>query len=471
MLDPRPASSPRRLVRFWHVVRDGLPVIGRYRRYAVSAAIPFLMIWIGTIAYLATAPVRYTSRATLILPGSGVGGSMNLDTIGQASTVTSSAFSSPSLSPTENYKRLLMADITRRNAASMLGEAPDRFPVPIVKLTDQTNLIETSMAGATPSQAQRRMEAIRQAFLLSLDRLRTDEARKREAADRAQIANLQEKAREAQQHLLEFQGRTGLVSLDQFNNRVAALDTLRDREHQAQTMYRQSDVAQRRIAASLGVSMITARDAMLLRQDPEFQSILARLSALDTQLNEKSATLGDRHMTIEELKAQTLSLHQALAARGRQLTGMSEPAMARFADLSVSDARAQLLGAAVTGDSQAAGARAAVAEIRSQIGDQASGVPQLAAEASQLADLTRDLRVADAVFSSALARLDTNKADPFASYPLVQTLEAPSLPTGRSSPSLMLALCGAVGASLLLLVGLVLAWLRQPIIRALLPNA
>ena len=83
----------------------------------------------------------------------------------------------------------------------------------------------------------------------------------------------------------------------------------------------------------------------------------------------------------------------------------------------------------------------------------------------------RDLRVAEAVFSSALARLDTNKSDPFASYPLVQTLEAPSLPRSRSAPSPLLAFAGAIGASLFTFFGFLLIWLRQPIIRKLLPNA
>ena len=94
-----------------------------------------------------------------------------------------------------------------------------------------------------------------------------------------------------------------------------------------------------------------------------------------------------------------------------------------------------------------------------------------AADPAKLADLAGDLRVAEAVFSSALARLDTNKSDPFASYPLVQTLEAPSLPRAKSAPSPVFAIAGAMGATLLILIGFLLLWLRQPIIRKLLPNA
>jgi uncharacterized protein involved in exopolysaccharide biosynthesis len=164
-------------------------------------------------------------------------------------------------------------------------------------------------------------------------------------------------------------------------------------------------------------------------------------------------------------------VRQALVARGSALTGLSGRTLLTFADLSVSDGRERLFEALVNRVGDAAGARAATAEIRAQIGQQNAETGALAGTAAQLADLVREQRVAEAVFSSALARLDTNKADPFASYPLVQTLEAPSIPTAPSSPSLLLALAGATGATILLLSGFLLLWLRQPIIHRFLPNA
>ena len=152
----KPPGS-RFLSRAWVLVRDGLPSVGRYRRYLVSLAGPLALVWGITLAYLLFAPDRFDSRMTLILPGTGVGGSINLESIGQATTTTASAFSSPSLSPTENYKRLLTSDIVLRDAARRAGEDEDAFPAPSIKLIDQTNLIEVEMSARTPEQAQRRM--------------------------------------------------------------------------------------------------------------------------------------------------------------------------------------------------------------------------------------------------------------------------------------------------------------------------
>ena len=463
-------EKPRRLVRLWHLLRDGFPVFGRYRRYVATLVPAIGAVWLLTALYLALTPPSYTSTMTLILPGTGVGGSINLESIGQASTTTASAFSGSTLSPTENYKRLLAADVTLRRAAASIGEDGDRFPMPTIKLTDQTNLIEVRVTGPTAAQAQRRGAALRAAFLAGLDGLRNDEAVKRESADRARIADLQRKARDAQRRVLQFQGATGLVSLDQFNSRVAALDTLREREREARTTYRQQAVATARLAGGLRSSTGQARAAMLLKADPIFQGLLLRYAASGTDIADKGALLGPHHADMEELIARNGGVRQALVARGAVLTGLPANAVLSFADLSVSDGRAQLFQAMTTGESQAAGTGAGIAEIRAQIAQMSGDKGKLVGDAATLSDLVRDQRVAEAVFSAALARLDTNKADPFASYPLVQTLEAPSLPRKASSPSKTLALAGAAGASLLLLLGFLLLWLRQPIIAKMLPT-
>ncbi|PZN92128.1 MAG: hypothetical protein DCF31_17560 [Alphaproteobacteria bacterium] len=463
--------QPRRLARAWRVVRDGLPSMGRYRRYILSLAPALAVIWGVTGLYLALAPARYASQMTLILPGSGAGGSMNVESIGQASGATASAFSSATLSPTENYKRLIMADVTLRAAANRAGEDENGFPDPVIKLADQTNVVEVTMTGPTPAAAQKRATALRAAFLAGLDRLRDDEAAKREAADRHRIADLETKVRRAQRRLLAFQGTSGLVSIDQFNKRIAALDDLQDRELQARTVQGERRAETRKLAAALGISTSGARAAFLLKADPLFQSLLGRYAANATARTERGATLGEQHSAMAESGAVDASLRTALTTRGKALTGLPAATLLSFADLSVAEGRARMFEVMVNDSSRSAGADAALAEIRRQIAEQTARSGALVGQAATLSDLVRDLRVAEAVFSSALARVDTNKADPFASYPLVQTLEEPSLPRKRASPSTLLALAGALGASFLLLIGFLLLWLRQPIIQKLLPNA
>lgn len=465
------ANQPRRLLRLWFVVRDGLPPLGRYRRYFMAMAPALALVWGVTAAFLLVAPTRYASETTLILPGSGVGGSLNLNEVGQATTVTSSAFSSTTLSPTENYKRLLMSHSTLERAAQIVGEEPAAFPEPSIKLIDQTNLIEISITGDSPEQARARGEALRQAFLAILEELRADEATTRETADQARIAELGAKVEETQAALLAFQGRTGLASLEQFNARLGTIDALRDREREARAGGARDGAVRARLSAVLDISPENVRRALRLKADPVFRSLLDRYAAINTEATEAAGTLGSAHATREELDAEAASLRREIVIRGGQVSGLPEQALLGFADISVSDGRERMFEALIGAEGMNAGSQAMVAEIRSQIGAQAAQSEAQAALAGELADLLREHRVAEAVFASALARLDTNKADPFASYPLVQTFEAPSLPDRPSSPSLVLALLGALAASLFILTGFALAWLRQPILAKLLPSA
>ena len=426
--------APRLLLRLWMLARDGFPSVGRYRRYITAIAVPVALVWVLALGYLALAPEKFDSRMTLILPGTGVGASMNLESIGQATTNTSSAFASSSLSPTENYKRLLMSDLVLRKAAVIAGEDEDAFPAPSIKLIDQTNLIELRMSGATPEQAQARMQALQQAFDTALGALRDDEARTREEADASRIGELERKVDEAQQALLDFQGKTGLVSLDQFASRITALDQLKANERDRRVRVAETQAATARLSSTLDITLPQARRAMQLKADPEFQELLLRYAKASGEHAEQSGTLGDAHSSIEELAAEKASLRLDLSKRGNALTGLSGAKVIALADLAVSNTRENLFASLSERDSDRTGHSAALAELRRQIAAQSADAEEQVAQVAKLADLLRDLRVAEAVFSSALAQLDTNKSDPFASYPLVQTLEVPSLPRDKSAP-------------------------------------
>lgn len=467
---PHVPPRPRRLSRVWIILRDGLPTVGRYRRYFLALAGPLALIWAITILYLLLAPDRFDSRMTFILPGTGVGGSLNLESIGQATTTTSSAFSSPSLSPTENYKRLLMSERVLADAARRSGGEKADFPVPAIKLIDQTNLIEIEMAGPDSEIAHKRMVALRGAFLDALEDLRADEAETRENAEAARISELEAKVERAQKALLDFQGRTGLVSLDQYAVRVSALDQLKANERDRRVQFAETRAGVARLASTLDITLPQARIAMRLKSDPQFRELLSRYAATSSEHTEAGATLGNAHATMEELSEERAALRRALAERGQAVSGGDRNAVLAFADLAASDTREQLFATLTERDAGGRGHQAALAELRQQISETSQDAESLAEQASQLADLMRDLRVAEAVFSSALARLDTNKSDPFASYPLVQTLEGPSMPISRSAPSPILAVAGASLATILTIIGFLLAWLRQPIIRKLLPN-
>ena len=156
-------------------IRYGGNVERRTRRYVATGAIACASVWVLSLGYLALAPKTYTSGFVLVMPGTATGASVNLPTLGQAQSTSSSPFASAELSPTENYRKMLLNNRLIEMASAEAGEAKETFPLPKVELADQTKLISLKVTGRTPEQAAKRADAIRRAFLSMLDTLRIDE--------------------------------------------------------------------------------------------------------------------------------------------------------------------------------------------------------------------------------------------------------------------------------------------------------
>lgn len=160
-----------------------------------------------------------------------------------------------------------------------------------------------------------------------------------------------------------------------------------------------------------------------------------------------------------------------LSDRGAELTGLKRAEVLKLRDVSLRDERARLFESLVNAAAEANSLAAAEQKLDTQTAIEQERVIRLANDASKLENLRHDVEVAQAVFTSALARIDTSKSDFFASYPMVQTLEAPLLPTKPSSPQPLLALGGGVGATFLIFAALALSWLRLGLLRKILKNA
>ena len=86
---------------------------------------------------------------------------------------------------------------------------------------------------------------------------------------------------------------------------------------------------------------------------------------------------------------------------------------------------------------------------------------KLAQKQATLDSLERNVKIAEAVFSSTLAKVELGKADIFVDYPLVQIFVEPSLPEKLTSPKPMFVLGGAFLGSLFSTMGLIILWWRQ----------
>lgn len=79
-------------------------------------------------------------------------------------------------------------------------------------------------------------------------------------------------------------------------------------------------------------------------------------------------------------------------------------------------------------------------------------------------------QIAEAVFTSALARIDTGKSDVYASYLLIQMLTPPSKLEKPTTPNPVYVFLGAGVATSISLFAMLILWIRKPWLRKILLN-
>jgi uncharacterized protein involved in exopolysaccharide biosynthesis len=94
-----------------------------------------------------------------------------------------------------------------------------------------------------------------------------------------------------------------------------------------------------------------------------------------------------------------------------------------------------------------------------------------ARESAVLDRLQREFDLAEAIFTSAAARLEASKADVFASYPVLQLLTKPSLPIDIHSPNKQLGLAAGLLGFLFVTSGVTVLCNRRHIIKAVLKRS
>lgn len=461
--------DPLRTLGFMRRLRGGrVGDLGRLPRHAGVVLIGLAAVWAPVVAYLTLAPKSYTSGFTLILPGAGSAASVNLSDLGQASSSAASAFSSSSLSPTVTYERLLGADRVIAAAAASREEETGAFGKPRVKLADQTSLVAVEVKGPSPEIARRRAEALLASFQSELDRLRADEAASKQDASAAAIADYETAVADIRRKITAWQRETGLVSRAQYAGMVMDADALARKLEALE-----SDLSARREEAlrltdALGVDAPTAAATLKLHADPEFQRTVAEMAEHAAAVSIARGQYGARHPVVVNASLRETGARSRAEARAIAATAIAPNAVAAVIDMAATGERARLLGRLVEASAQVEALAAERRAVASRLVDRRAEVMALIDAAAALDDLERDYQVAEAVFASAMARSDATKTDIYASYPLVQVLEDPATPEKPSSPRKLIALAAGIAASLMMIGGLTLGWLRRPLIDMLL---
>ena len=427
-------------------------------RWLILSLLP---VWLLAAAYYLLTPATYVSKWTLILPVSNGGSSVSLDTIGQTSTVQSQTFGSVTLSPKVIYREIADSDQVRRAAAEAVGVDAAAFGRARVKLIDETALMMFQIQGRSPEEAQRKAQALHAAFEQQLDTLRRDEVERRGQTVRESLKVYQASLDTARERILEFQRATGMLSLNQFNEAVTSAELMRRKLSDGRSDLQRQATQQAMLIDRVGIAPIEAAAGIKLASDPSFAKLASSFAEANSQSHEQSRIFGPNHPS---LKSTQLKLDGALAEIRQlaQQAGVDASIdLKRLVLFMNSSHQADLLHAIVSNESTLEGRRREIASLETEMIRLEKDVARMSQDAARLEYLKKDHLVAEAVFTSAAARLDINRSDLYSSYPLVQTLAAPDLPYERSQPQLILALAAGLIGTLFILFAWSAAWVRR----------
>jgi uncharacterized protein involved in exopolysaccharide biosynthesis len=184
-------------------------------------------------------------------------------------------------------------------------------------------------------------------------------------------------------------------------------------------------------------------------------------------LAQARSSFGEGHPKVQSARAAYQAASGAALKQASLVTNLPVEQLENL-DLAPAGARADLLAQLVRMDAERAGTQKQHATLSARLDEELDKQQSLASVAARLQDLQRDFSVAEAVFASAIARTQSTKSDVYASYPLVQVLENPSLPDRPSSPNRKLAIAAGAAATFMMFFGLLLGWMRSALIGRLL---
>lgn len=441
----------------------------RLRRYSLFFGLPIACLWMLVGAYVMLTPKTYVSEMTLNLPGAASSSNISVDSIGQASTTNGNPFNSAAMSPKVIYKSIAESARVRGMAAKLLGRT-GMVGKPVIKLIDETAIMQFSISATSPEGAQQESKALLQALQTYLDTLRNDEVERRSGAVERGLKDVSRNLAMAREKLLAYQGTSEVLSPEQYRAQVSSVENLRQKLADVQANHDRLAAEAESLGEMLGIGAREATLALKVQADPRFAAANTELAAAMAEESANRAKWADRHPKVIAAAARTAAARKAIRSAAARQGGKAAARIVDHLILGDSRDRAELFRRLVEAEAARSGLASEITSLQATLDRSEGKLRNQAAQAAKLEDLDRDHKIAEAVFSSALARVDTNRQDIYASYPLLQVMSEASLPDAASSPKPLIAVAGALIGTLLILGALALAWIRQPILQKLLKN-
>ena len=431
-----------------------------WHRLLLPGIILNAFVWALVFAYLKLANPSYTSTwGVKILEGEGAL-DVSLPDVGTA------GFERPGKSHDRrnDYVYIATSEALLERAAQETGLSLEDYGGPAITVDRDSGIISFQIQGETPEQTRDKAQAHYQALTTRIEELRQGERERREQDTQATLQDARQKLDAAQEKLSNFRTTSGLSTNEQISEISLNLEQLRREQVQLVAQEQGLNGSVRQLSGNLNVSSSKLDDVYKLQSDGVYTSLLDQYAQVNTSYTNLLSRLTPQHPDVIQSQAELSFALNSLAQRASLVLGkpVNAQEVQRLTTLDPDTVGRTLFedlyGQRLNNQVESEKLKAQHEELGFQIGLLENRLKALAKQQSTLDRLNRDLQVAEAVFTSTLAKLDLGKDGVYTLYPPLQLVVEPSLPDedDPDSPSKKTALIGGLAGSLLVTTGLVL---------------
>ena len=244
-----------------------------------------MVIWTLALAYLKFSIPTYTSEWGIKILETDPGVEIVSPNEGKETSVPSDWSLLSKQDPRNDYVYIATSSKVLEKAANLMGITVENFDKPEITVDDKNGILDFSIVGKTPEEAQQKAMNFYQVMTKQIEALRTREIQRQEQKTQATLESAREKLNIARQKLSEYQSISGIDSNEQTKDITAKIATLRQK--QAELLAQLKD--------------ITANRA-------ELQQLVTQNKDLETQITQ----LEDRLQPLSQKQLELYSLERDL---------------------------------------------------------------------------------------------------------------------------------------------------------------
>ena len=438
--------------------------------YLALGSILNAAVWGLVFFYLKVTPTTYTSNwGVRIVAEDDAEVNITLPDVGTASK---SGGDAPKVVPSRDLRSDYIYIVTRpdviEEAAQKVSMSPKEFGEPRVQTDRGSIIIAFEMDGASPTLAQKKSLALYQAMTEKIEDLREVELERKQQNVRGTLEAARQRLNEAQSKLAQYQAGSSLKSDEQITNLSVSIEELRRTNSELVAQGQGVSNRLKQLSGDVDLSQ-EAADAYILQADEVFQQLSQAYSQTNTELTNSLSRLTPNNPQVISKRAALEQTANALKERGELILGkpVSLETLVRLKSLTLDPkvriAREDLYKNVVTSKATEQELIGQNRELDRQIDQLEGRLNTLTQERFTLASLRRDAQIAEAIFTSTLARLDLGEGNIYSIYPPIQMVAAPTLPDldEPTSPERKKVLLGGAAGSFLVTTGIVLFWLEK----------